>query len=196
MAALACGWATAGHRLFRDLRRSHVRGLILACLLEEQITEAADGDAREEVPLDRIGEMGALAESGSIQQGRARRLIRTLGDQLDVAVIQRVRQGRADSGDVDTDDLPGGNAGAVARAARRLALGWSQATDDSDLTGRRCGRLWCVPRGLAERDPASINEQRNAGCRDQRSEDVEARLAVGGRGPVADEQLMRGVVSP
>jgi len=103
-----------------------VHALILACLLEEQVTEAADGDAREEVPLDCVGEMGALAESRSIQQGRARRRVRTLGDQLNVAVIQRVRQGRADSRDVDADDLPGGNAGAVARAARRLALGWSQ----------------------------------------------------------------------
>src|SRR4029453_19597561 len=110
MTALARGGATAGHRLFRDLHRSHVRALILACLLEEQIAEAADGDAREEVPLDRIREMGALAESRSIQQCRARRRVRTLGDQLDVAVIQRVRQGRADSGGVDTGTLPRVNA--------------------------------------------------------------------------------------
>src|SRR5262245_8801802 len=116
------GWAAAGHGLLGDLRRGHARALLLACLPEEQVAEAADGDAREQIPLDRVSEMGTFAELGCVQQGWARLGVGALGDQFRVAVVHRVRQGRADSRDVDAYDLPGGNPGAVARAVRRLAL--------------------------------------------------------------------------
>jgi hypothetical protein len=165
-------------------------GIDLAQVAAQQEYPPADGEHREDPPLDRIGKVRADADLGRLR--RAWRLCRRrpLLAEVDRGAEHRVGEHASDGPDVEARDRPLRRGGHRRRAG---SLRRAYGADDGDLARRRRRNVDGRLGPSRATDESSVDEQRRPVGGDERHHDAHACPAL--ERAVADENGVRGVVA-